>query len=178
MVGTMVGGALKFWLRAGIGAGLCAVLAMTANPAQAQLGDILTAPKTLIDRAIDRRLRRGESLDDPAVRARVYREKQDIGLQGLVELFARDPRLHRHCQIRVVDGQHLVHASHVHADAALHRQQMPLQRGAHTKRDHRHGVARGVGDPSTPYPDRQRGPASGSARHHVARPRRCPDSPP
>ena len=55
MVGTMVGGALKFWLRAGIGAGLCAVLAMTANPAQAQLGDILTAPKTLIDRAIEAR---------------------------------------------------------------------------------------------------------------------------
>ena len=55
MVGTMVGGALKFWLRAGIGAGLCAVLAMTANPAQAQLGDILTAPKTLVDRAIEAR---------------------------------------------------------------------------------------------------------------------------
>jgi hypothetical protein len=35
--------------------------------------------------------------------------------------------LHGHGQIGAVDGQHLVHAPHVQADTALHRQQVPFQ---------------------------------------------------
>ena len=43
-------------LRSGIWKGLAAVLVLTlAGPAAAQLGDLLKAPKTLIDRAIDAR---------------------------------------------------------------------------------------------------------------------------
>jgi hypothetical protein len=64
-------------------------------------------------------------------------------LDLLVELLARDARLHRDGQVLGMDGQHLVHAPEVDADATLHRQQMPLERGAHTKRDHRYLV--GVG---------------------------------
>ena len=51
--------------------------------------------------------------------------------------------MHRHGEVFGVDRQHLVHAAHVDADAALHRQQVAFQRRAHTKRDHRHLVLRG-----------------------------------
>jgi hypothetical protein len=61
-------------------------------------------------------------------------------LDLVVELLARDARLHRHRQVFGVDGQHLVHAADVDADAALHRQQMPFQRRADAVGNHRHLV--------------------------------------
>ncbi len=75
----------------------------------------------------------------------VDREKQARAFDFFVELFARDAGLHGHGQVFSVDGQHLVHAGHVDADAALHRQQMAFQRRADTKGNHRHIVRCGQG---------------------------------
>ncbi len=49
-----------------------------------------------------------------------------------------------------MDGQHLVHAADIQTDAALHGEQMPLQRGAYAKGDDGDTVTRrqphGIGD--------------------------------
>jgi hypothetical protein len=68
------------------------------------------------------------------------REEQAGALDLLVELLARHAGLHRHRQVVGVDRQHPVHAADIDADAALHREQVALERGAHAEGDHRHAV--------------------------------------
>ena len=84
----------------------------------------------------------GAHAPNAGVGAGVNRKKQAGTFDLFVELLAGHAGLHGHGQIFCVDTQHLVHATHVQADAALHRQQMPFQRGAHAKRNDRRFVAR------------------------------------
>ena len=81
---------------------------------------------------------RGRHAAQRGIGTGVDREKQAGGLDRLIELLARHAGLHRHRQVFGVDGQHLVHAAHIDADAALHRQQMAFERRTDTKRNHRH----------------------------------------
>jgi hypothetical protein len=86
---------------------------------------------------------RGAHAADRGVGAGVDREEQAGGFDLVVELLARHAGLHRHRQVFGVDAQHPVHAAHVDADAALHRQQVAFERRAHTEGDHRHLVLTG-----------------------------------
>ena len=81
---------------------------------------------------------RGTHTAQCGVGAWINREEQSGAFDGFIELLAGHAGLNRHRQVFGIDLQHLVHAAHVQADAALHRQQVPFKRRAHAKRDHRH----------------------------------------
>ena len=81
---------------------------------------------------------RGRHAAQRGVGPRIHRKKQAGRLDRLVELLARHAGLHRHREVRGVDVQHLIHATHIDADAALHCQQMAFERRTHPKRDHWH----------------------------------------
>jgi hypothetical protein len=59
----------------------------------------------------------------------------------VVELLARDARLHDRVEVLLVHREHLVHAAHVDAHAALHGEDVAFQGRAHAVGDHRHAVA-------------------------------------
>ena len=81
---------------------------------------------------------RGAHAADGGVGARVDREEQALAPDRLVDGLARHAGLHRHREVLGVDREHVVHAAHVDADAALHREQVAFERGAHAERNHRH----------------------------------------
>ena len=83
---------------------------------------------------------RGAHAAQRGICPRIDGEKQTGAFDFLVELLARDTGLHRHRQVFSVDVQHLVHAAHVNADAALHSQKMPFQRRADAKCNDRYVV--------------------------------------
>ena len=56
---------------------------------------------------------------DRAIGARIHREKQSGVADFVVELLARDARLHRAVEIIDVHRNDIVHAAHVHANAAV-----------------------------------------------------------
>ena len=86
---------------------------------------------------------RGAHAANAGVGAGVDGEEQAGVLDGLVQLLARDARLHRHREVVRVDAEHPVHAAHVDADAALHGQQVAFERGTRAVRNHRHFVLAG-----------------------------------
>jgi hypothetical protein len=74
------------------------------------------------------------------VGARIDREEEARVLDELVELLARHAGLHHGVEVRLVHRQHLVHLRQVDADAAFHRQDVALERGADAVGNHRHLV--------------------------------------
>ncbi|MPM54588.1 hypothetical protein SDC9_101366 [bioreactor metagenome] len=80
---------------------------------------------------------------DAGIRARIDGEEQARVLDGFVELLARDAGLHGDGEVVRVDGQDLVHAAYVDADAALDGQQMAFERRARAVGNHRHLILRG-----------------------------------
>ena len=64
------------------------------------------------------------------------KEQSGVAQVG-VERFARDAGLHDAIGVVGVDGQHLVHARQVDADAAVRRADVTFERRARAVRDHR-----------------------------------------
>jgi len=63
--------------------------------------------------------------------------------QFLIQPQAGHPRLHRDGQVLGIDAQDGIHAGQIQTDAAAHRQQMALQRGAGAVGNDRDAVRRG-----------------------------------
>ena len=70
-------------------------------------------------------------------------EKQALILDGIVQGFAQNARLHRHGHVFGIHANDLVHARDIQAHTALHGQQMAFQRCARAIRDDWHLVLGG-----------------------------------
>ena len=83
---------------------------------------------------------RGRHAAQRGIGAGVDGEEQARVADLAVELFARDAGLHGHRQVFGIHLHDVVHAAQVHAQPALHGQQMAFERGAHAVRDHGHRI--------------------------------------
>jgi hypothetical protein len=72
-------------------------------------------------------------------------KKRPVPLSSVVQLLARDARLHAAIEILGADLEHLVHLREVHADAARQRGDVAFERRPDAERDHRY--PRGVAQP-------------------------------
>ena len=85
----------------------------------------------------------GHAADGGLLGAGVDGEEQPGIAQVIVELLARDARLHNAVEIALVDGEHPVHAREVDRQASARGVDVALQRGSRAERDDRHAMRAG-----------------------------------
>ncbi len=102
-------------------------------------GHHVFAHRAVAHRVGARCARRGHAAQG-RVRAGIDRKEQARVLDMLVQLLARDARLDHGVEVLFVHREHLVHLRKVDAHAALHREDVALERGADAVGDHRHAV--------------------------------------
>ena len=73
---------------------------------------------------------------------RIDRKEQARGAQRLVQRLAGQAGLHDHIHIGGIDLQHPVHQAEIHADTAMRRLGLPLERGARAIAHHGNAMRR------------------------------------